>query len=176
MSRKSKRSLKEKLALKNSLVKEALSEFLGTFILIVSVSCFPFFLLIYCWTVLVRGHVCFFLYCTRSVVTAWQTLYSLEWIASIYGKFVIPFFTWCNYHWLLKTGSFRYYDCLISIWFHIGTEFQWTTMFWKIQIGTMNNNNTLAFVFLKTQQFILLSLLCTTSICFNIVYCTLREF
>ncbi|XP_010144734.1 PREDICTED: aquaporin-9, partial [Eurypyga helias] len=35
MSRKSKRSLKEKFALKNSLVKEALSEFLGTFILIV---------------------------------------------------------------------------------------------------------------------------------------------
>ncbi|KAM4661127.1 aquaporin-9 isoform 3-T3 [Amazona ochrocephala] len=34
MSRKSKRSLKEKFALKNSLVKEALSEFLGTFILI----------------------------------------------------------------------------------------------------------------------------------------------
>ncbi|NWX27486.1 AQP9 protein, partial [Notiomystis cincta] len=35
MSRKSKRSLKEKLSLKNSLVKEALSEFLGTFIMIV---------------------------------------------------------------------------------------------------------------------------------------------
>ncbi|NXH68284.1 AQP9 protein, partial [Hydrobates tethys] len=34
MSRKSKRSLKEKFALKNSLIKEALSEFLGTFILI----------------------------------------------------------------------------------------------------------------------------------------------
>ncbi|NXU04286.1 AQP9 protein, partial [Buphagus erythrorhynchus] len=34
MSRKSKRSLKEKFSLKNSLAKEALSEFLGTFILI----------------------------------------------------------------------------------------------------------------------------------------------
>ncbi|XP_061855674.1 aquaporin-9 isoform X1 [Colius striatus] len=34
MSRKSKRSLKEKFALKNSSVKEALSEFLGTFLLI----------------------------------------------------------------------------------------------------------------------------------------------
>ncbi|XP_053843836.1 aquaporin-9 isoform X3 [Vidua macroura] len=34
MSRKNKRSLKEKFSLKNSLVKEALSEFLGTFILI----------------------------------------------------------------------------------------------------------------------------------------------
>uniref|UniRef100_A0A8U7P7S0 Aquaporin 9 n=1 Tax=Corvus moneduloides TaxID=1196302 RepID=A0A8U7P7S0_CORMO len=34
MSQKSKRSLKEKFALKNSLIKEALSEFLGTFILI----------------------------------------------------------------------------------------------------------------------------------------------
>ncbi|KAF4792846.1 Aquaporin-9 [Turdus rufiventris] len=34
MSRKSKRSLKEKFALKNRLAKEALSEFLGTFILI----------------------------------------------------------------------------------------------------------------------------------------------
>ncbi|NWV38016.1 AQP9 protein, partial [Grantiella picta] len=34
MSRKSKRSLKEKLSLKNSLLKEALSEFLGTLVLI----------------------------------------------------------------------------------------------------------------------------------------------
>ncbi|XP_009934187.1 aquaporin-9 [Opisthocomus hoazin] len=35
MSRKSRRSLKEKLALKNSWAKEALSEFLGTFVLVV---------------------------------------------------------------------------------------------------------------------------------------------
>lgn len=40
MSKIMKRSFKEKLALKNHLVKEALSEFLGTFILVVSVSSF----------------------------------------------------------------------------------------------------------------------------------------
>lgn len=41
MSKKGKRSFKEKFALKNSLIKEALSEFLGTFVLIVSVNYFP---------------------------------------------------------------------------------------------------------------------------------------